>query len=244
MQYSSYFRFAILVCLLTVLAQSGRAQFGVSAFYRLQGDSKAYNELSPSGHQNGYEVALDYWFRLPNVRIEFLPTISYAHHQGNAIVLGPADQSLQGGYNLRELGFQFKTNFYLFDLGTDCDCPTWGKQGPALHKGFFLQIAPGVNWTAINGEGLTSDNSAQITYNTNRLMPNLGVALGIDFGISNLVTLSPIAGFRYYFAGDSGWGEPLDSSDSAFHLGVDQSQRLSHIQLGLRLGIRLDERRY
>jgi hypothetical protein len=166
-------------------------------------------------NDRGAEVALHYWFRLPKRRIEFQPTV-YA-----ATGIGDLDHT--------ELGLQFKTNIYLFDLDTDCDCPTFGKQGPRLDKGFFLQIAPGV-----------ATHHYDYEWHDRTVNFNLAAAVGIDFGISNLLTITPVAGLRYTFGDVVGieytddLGTPLD----------DVSRRLLTYQVGMQATFRLDKRRY
>ncbi|MEL7161920.1 MAG: hypothetical protein AAFN92_14255, partial [Bacteroidota bacterium] len=121
--------------------------------------------------------------------------------------------------------------FYLFDFGTDCDCPTFGKQGPNLQKGFFVQLAPGYAFYDF-------DTAAHPDRPQNGF--TAAAALGIDFGLNNLLTVTPTIGFRYglnQFA-----SVPLDGIDGTSTVLVEPS--LLTYQIGLQATFRLDKRRY
>lgn len=208
-----------IVILLVAFPLFLSAQFGVSGMYNFNNASPRKEGLVAPEYTNGPELALHYWFRLPKYRVEFLPTV-YA-------------TSTLDDDAWREVGLQFKTNIYLFDLGTDCDCPTFGKQGPQLDKGFFLQLSPGVSVIDRNVTGADAGTS---------IHPNIGAAVGIDFGLSNLVTLTPIAGLRRTLT-------PIDAvvvDDDLVEGGADFDSEfnLTSYQLGLQLTLRLDKRRY
>lgn len=218
------------------------AQFGLSAHYQ-QSQDNFITISHPDGNArgNGWEVSADYWFRLPNKRIEFLPTVSYGQYSGTLEVGNSGFVGQQSNaFELTEIGFQFKTNFYLFDFGTDCDCPTWGKQGPALHKGFFVQLAPGVQYIddsftpAVEGVGREQDP---------QLLPSLAAGIGIDFGLSNLLTITPVVSYRHYF-GDLAWEAATGTCLNCQEPVPVKEATLGTVQAGIRIGIRLDKRRY
>ncbi|PHI19938.1 hypothetical protein CEQ90_10330 [Lewinellaceae bacterium SD302] len=217
------------------------AQFGVSGFYKVSQDDVVTEEY-PDGNffGNGYEVAADYWFRLPNKRIEFLPTVFYGRYEKEYEIRRAVDsQVFPVEANLSEFGFQLKTNFYIFDFGTDCDCPTWGKQGPALHKGFFLQLAPGISRLTNSFTIQDEELFERRTGSTNFI---LGVGAGIDFGISNLITITPQVSYRHRFGESDLYSSDYDNTGL---ISLDYFTEQQHNFLfGLRLGIRLDERRY
>jgi hypothetical protein len=215
-----FMRFSLLVAFLLASFSAG-AQFGVASFYNL--DQSVWTSPGLSSDNlvgDGVEVAAHYWFRLPQKRVEFQPTFYYTS----------ANTLFEGG-QFGEYGFQFKTNIYIFDFGTDCNCPTFGKQGPQLQKGFFLQISPGYafyRWDS--GPGFEVENTSGFS---------LGGGLGIDFGISNLLTITPLASARY--------GTQVFADVSATDVnGTPQegSPRLLSYQLGLQATFRLDKRRY
>ncbi len=201
----------VLFCFLSIslFAQFGVTIGGVTGNVASQNISRQL-DLSP-------EIAVNYWFRLKNKRIEFQPTVYGA-------LVSSADNDA-----FTELGLQFKTNFYLFDLGGDCDCPTFGKQGPNLQKGFFIQLSPGIAYYDISLPGPMYEETA--------VGLTLGAALGLDFGINNLVTITPQAGIRKGFATvgqnviTDGDGMILRSDNMTplvFHFGLQVSFRLDH----------------
>ncbi|PPK86333.1 hypothetical protein CLV84_3259 [Neolewinella xylanilytica] len=211
--------FLLFGCLL--LGSVVSAQVGITGFYNLNEARMVGENADPVNNEldyaNGPEIALNYWFRLPKNRIEFQPTVYYARSGER--------------YGWNEAGFQFKTNIYLFDLGTDCDCPTFGKQGPQLEKGFFLQLSPGVSrhWLSTAAENLSGKTAF-----------TLGAGIGIDFGISNLITLTPIAALRY---------TATDFTDMIFlnRDGLEVSGirgALTAYQLGIQATFRFDKKRY
>lgn len=167
----------------------------------------------------GNEFALGYWFRLKNKRIEFIPTVYYAGTSA-------------GELDLQELGAAFNVNIYPFDFGGDCDCPTFGKQGPKLEKGFFIQLTPGYARYQLESPVADFESSGGFTF---------GAGVGLDIGVTNFLTISPIASVRLgtgSFAGDFGItdvnGQPIGTA----------SPKLTTIQLGLRALFRFDHKRY
>ncbi|PHK99658.1 hypothetical protein CGL56_01000 [Neolewinella marina] len=204
-----------------LFASALTAQVGVSVFRNFNDATLSREngpaEVHPLGYEDGTEVALNYWFRLPKQRIEFQPTVYYGLNESEV--------------DWRTYGFQFKTNIYVFDLSTDCDCPTFGKQGPQLQKGFFLQLAPGVARHEVEtADGLFRGAATTAT---------LGGGLGLDIGLSNLLTLTPLASLRYHLGDFDGVDFPNAEG------GVSPSEgRLLTYQLGVQATFRLDKRRY
>jgi hypothetical protein len=238
-----FLRSALILSILFSQLSVVSAQFGLSAAYRLAPTEFSQDDLSAGGtFNNGYAVTADYWFRLPTKRIEFLPTIGFSQFDGNYSVSEEAGSNLRSTtYDINEYSIQFKTNFYLFDLGTDCDCPVWGKQGPALHKGFYVQLAPGFSHfrSTVN----SSDPNLNVEPNGNQSLFSLGAGIGIDFGISNAITLTPQVNYRRHL-GDYNWSETSLVSPTPTQDPITPRSTLTDFQFGLRLGIRLDERRY
>lgn len=137
----------------------------------------------------GYNIGVNYWFRLKKRRIEFTPEIFYTD-------LEDASGDLSREHT--QIGFHFNTNIYLFDLGEDCDCPVWSKDGNLLQKGFFIQISPGVN----RMENKLVSNDSELSNETNTYF-EAGVGAGIDFGVSDFLTITPMA--KFFFARDTDW---------------------------------------
>jgi hypothetical protein len=175
----------------------------------------------PQELENGWEVGLNYWFRLPQKRIEFMPTVYYA-----------ATEFTGGlGQGFTEAGFQFKVNIYPFDFGGDCDCPTFGKQGPQLQKGFFFQVAPGYALYMPEDSFVEYENKSGFT---------MAAAVGLDIGLSNLVTITPVAGIRYGF---SSYADVFYTDVNGQPFGTDDPS-LTTFQAGLQVSFRFDHRKY
>lgn len=172
----------------------------------------------------GSEVALNYWFRLPKQRIEFLPTVYYA----TAGV--EASES-----SLAEYGAQMKVNVYLFDFLGDCDCPTFGKQGPQLQKGLFLQLSAGYAFYDFK-----SDENVDLISQENGNGATFGAGVGLDFGLSNLVTLTPIASVR---VGTSPFDNRVFGDIDGAPIEVERS-KLTTFQAGLLVSFRFDHKKY
>lgn len=196
------------------------AQFGVTGSYNLNSaKSKAGNASLGIPYDDAPEIAAHYWFRLSKKRLEFQPSLYYSKAGGDL--------------NWSEVGFQFKTNLYPFDFGTDCHCPTFGKQGPQLQKGLFLQLSPGLAWHNYR----FPDDSGQ----SSTLAPTLGLGVGVDFGISNAVTITPIVAWRYTL---SDFVDLTSADDFGNLIAEDIDGRLSTLQLGVQATVRLDKKRY
>lgn len=232
--------FVVLLCSATAALS---AQWGVTGIHQWARDgfrSSAF--LEGGSFQQGQEIALDYWFRLREKRLEFHPTISYGVFDG---FLGPPSRSLPQNnssavnFNLQELGFQFKTNIYPFDFGTDCDCPTFGKQGPALHKGFFIQLAPGISYVRATSQPNYYESAA---FKDQAWLPTIGLGAGIDFGVSKFLTVSPTITYRRSL-GQFQWEALEQIDDLPFEYGSSKAH-LAALQFSIRLGFRLDHKRW
>ncbi len=134
----------------------------------------------------GWQVGMDYWFRLKKRRIEFTPEVSFANFK----------QSFSGGeMAMRQFGFHFNTAVYLFDLASDCNCPTFSKDGNVLGKGFFLEVSPGITYLSNEFAGETTVGP----YYPEKSMAFGGsIGAGLDIGFSDLFTVTPLARFYFY----------------------------------------------
>lgn len=174
---------------------------------------------------SGWQVGIDYWFRLKNTRIEFLPTLAYSRQAVSGTIFGGEEGELvaQAGH------FFFNTNIYLFDLRGDCDCPTFSKQGPTLTKGFFLQLSPGISLFDLTNAREESDTD---------LAPSIGIGIGFDIGLSDLVTLTPTLSARYY---PEAYWPALEGPLPELYDGLQPASTLWQYGAGLRLGLRFDQ---
>ncbi len=165
----------------------------------------------------GYQVGLDYWFRLKNKRVEFFPTLSYSAFD---------QSSNNSNMDVRLLGFHFNTNFYLFDFEGDCDCPTWSKQGGILEKGFFLQLSPGITNFDVKVKDENSIDGETVTFF------DIGIGAGLDLGFSDFITITPL--IRFHLSPNTDWVLHDDTATTEL-----LSYKTSPKQLfaGIRLGI-------
>ena len=133
----------LLIIILGV--QSLSAQFGI----RLKGQYNNYDKWDqvtrnvPNSpgidlFQYSYELGIDYWFRLKNVRVEFYPEIS-AMLSTSTYSFSP-DTNLPQSYKLQGGGLGVNTHIYFLDLINDCECPTFSKKNSFINKGLFLLL--------------------------------------------------------------------------------------------------------
>lgn len=197
------------------------AQIGISGAYKTLAadDWDRYTHTAFDDHSSpasGYTAALNYWFRLKNHRIEFLPEISYEKYEASA-----RTSSLEH----RILGFYFNTNLYPFDFKGDCDCPTWSKSGNFFSKGFFIQLSPGVQHFRNH---FITDQS----YEDETMGWTLGAGAGIDLGITDFLTITPL--IKTYYSPNINW-ENLPDLDSD---PVSADSSIRQLYAGLKLGFR------
>ena len=210
------------------------SQVGLTARYQVQNGLKWLPPSSSSNSEavvfaeNGYSVGVDYWFRLKNYRIEFLPEVNYAWFSEQ-----PA-----GGPDIRYkyLSLFLNTNIYFLDLEGDCDCPTFSKDGSLVSKGLFLQVSPGIS--AFNTEIKYSESADKIEL----WSPSIGLALGLDLGVSDILTISPMFGGRFFFNTDrSSLTGYSFVTDEGVYTYAEEQDTLFHWFAGLRLGLRFDD---
>lgn len=174
----------------------------------------------------GLEYSLDYWFRLKNVRLEFIPELQFARYQVSLLENPRMD--------VNQYSFLLNLLFYPLDWNNDCDCPTFSKTGSWFTRGFYVALSPGVVF--IDQKPLFSD-----------LVPDsspgftAGVGIGIDFGVLDWITLSPELGARYLT------GYPFDPTVRDADLGrgyqIEASQQaLLQFVPGIRVRLRFDQR--
>ena len=229
----------LLVCTSTCFHVTVHAQFGV----RLKYNSNNFNNWENTLLQrfsideklfaNGYEVGLDYWFKLKKRRIEFMPELSYS--KSATTFNNPSIDR----FNINIFSFNFHSQIYALDLEGDCDCPTFSKQGPSINKGLFFHFTPGLGYFHATGTPQAILSSLPIPNDTaNGLIFKAGAGLGLDIGISNLFTVTPI--ISYFFHSPMIWQQLAVREN----LPVDSKNNLGIIQFTLRMGFRPDYKGY
>jgi hypothetical protein len=213
-----------LVLLLALFTSQCFCQVGLSGAYKTFDpagwNEGFYSELNQNPYpMAGWQVGLDYWFRLKKRRIEFSPELSFS--------------KFQSGFDVNELshtvvGFHFNTDIYVFDLASDCNCPTFSKDGNFFSKGFFVEIAPG----AIMSSNKFSQGDPRFETNIGEEFAFGGYAgVGLDLGFSDLFTITPI--FRYHYYPDLNWDFELSSAS--------YNSDLKQVFLGLRVRLHFKE---
>ncbi|MCE2790206.1 MAG: hypothetical protein LW630_09885 [Saprospiraceae bacterium] len=170
---------------------SGNSQFGVRTAYTSQQFPNWSNALNSKDKLFGFgvEAGVNYWFSLKKKRIEFYPELTISRSFGN-----PKPGWQKAAFTTGMMGIQ--TQIYALDLGSDCDCPTFSKQGPSINKGlFFLFTVAGGKFTG-EIEELRGTQSQE--YKTDGWVYRAGLGLGLDIGFSDLVTLTPHVTYVYY----------------------------------------------
>lgn len=229
----SYLKTFVSVLLLFLVFDAS-AQFGIRAKYNMNSFSNwdTYIDENTSGDvdnifSTNIEVGVDYWFRLKNHRIEFMPEIAMGL-KSNSVYSNVGAET-----NFSYFAFNLNTQIYAFDLTGDCDCPTFSKQGPSLNKGFFFNIAPGLLYNTKE----ISIESTDPSFSSNQVNLKIGVGAGFDIGISDLFTITPsvmyniVPGIDF---NDLSNIQPQSSNTELLNSGLNQ------IQFQIRFGFRPD----
>jgi len=215
-----------LVLSLLFIFQNVNAQVGVSAGAKIMNASEWTDFLNKemqtnAGNYQGWHVGIDYWFRLPQKRVEFFPEISYEKYSQD---FGLATDEI------KSLSLYFNTNIYLLDFEGDCNCPTFSKGGDLFEKGFFIQVSPGISYFT-STFGLDSEEIED-----SNLSFGLGLGAGLDVGISDFLTITPLLKFTWL---PSASREELEAASELPAGDLDTS--ISQFYGGIRIGIRWTE---
>ena len=224
--------FSILFIL--ALGMGLKAQVGLGVSYLSNNASDWQTIVDPQDQSNfpgsGMGVQLDYWFRIKDKRIEFLPEINYKSFKEDDL------GSSVDEYKSTFYGFQLNVNIYFLDFAGDCNCPTFSKRGNMLEKGLYFQIAPGYSFA---NQSQVVDAVSEET-NSSGFYASAG--MGIDFGISDFFTITPFVRGVYYPKME--WENLRSSLDGMAVTNVsDTESDILQLQMGIRLGLRFDELR-
>ncbi len=172
---------------------------------------------------SGYNLGINYWFRLKKKRVEFFPTLSYSKHE--------TLHDIEEDFVFTDLlvfqtsfaGLHFDTRIYPFDFGSDCDCPVWSKQNDILKKGFYVMLSPGIDRVETR-----LDESKNADW-----LATVSAGVGLDIGISDFLTVTPFLTGRYTPEVD---GDNLFTNKA---LGDDFAD-VWRLMAGLHIGFRLE----
>jgi len=174
------------------------AQIGVTAGYTsLEAPAWEFEFQQEFGSENqllanGNRVGINYWLRLKKIRLEFFPSIEYANYGSQ---IGNEATANQTNYSAKFIGGFFHARIYPFDLINDCNCPTFSKQNETFKKGFFIQLSPGYEFFTTEIRTRTEDNLVERNNSDSKL--SLGASIGLDIGVSDFITLTPMVGASY-----------------------------------------------
>ena len=226
------------ILLFFAIVTSTHAQFGISAKYQSnkasgwEGKYGGDKDISPAS----IEYGLNYWLRLKNKRVEFLPELTYASSKASFEDIGFAIELSQ--FNRTSIGIGVNTHIYPLDFEGDCNCPTFSKDGNIVSKGFHWIINTGVISHNIENKLFAPSLGAREEYtfeNTNQITFRAGLGIGLDIGITELFTLVPYAMYSRNFGLES-----PDLSDLPSAPNPSISTSLDQFNVGLRLVFRPD----
>ena len=215
-------RNVILLLTLVLFPAVLGAQWSVRAGY-MAGQSDMLDDLAIQ--QSGPYGMLEYGFRLKQKRVEFHPGIGYR--------LAPGAENPEG--RLNAFLVDFAVAVYPFDFGGDCNCPTFSKDGETFKKGFFLAITPGLALQQFKRTANLPGIPEPATSTDDQLSGTLGLSAGLDLGLSDRWTLTPLVSYTRYFSTTF----DTDGIDMAPWTLTDQA----YFGLGIRLTHHPDDRR-
>ncbi len=229
----------ILTILAALFIVSGaNAQFGISA--RLQNNSnktwtttfETNADTTLNLFNRSYEFGVNYWFKLKNYRVEFLPEITYAFAE---------DSGLQGISDLishKRTSYNFNMNVQLYplDFFGDCDCPTFSKDGDFLAKGFYWVFSPGISRHTLSSTFDADSGRDQLEESITSIRVGLGA--GLDIGVTNLITVSPFLMYSMNFS--NAWPGQYEAYQLTLPENESNSNNINQWHLGVRLVFRPD----
>ncbi len=218
----------------SLLSQYGvRLKYNQSNYDDLSNALKTRYQHDERMYRSGYEIGLDYWFRLKNYRVEFLPEAMAGYSETNF-----SDNAVDKT-TLQRFGLNFHSQIYALDLEGDCNCPTFSKEGPSINKGLFFHLTPGVE---MHRTEIIMNPVSSFVFTpsvTSQIVGKIGIGMGLDLGISDLLTVTPQVSY-YYFSNVKWDNFKLTSgTDPGLSPSVAEVSP-TQLQFSLRLGIRND----
>ncbi len=221
-----------------IFTTSLSAQFGISA--RIQNTTnKTWNttyqnaaDTTQNLFSRSYEYGINYWFRLKEYRIEFLPEITMAKSEESML-----HSSLDVTAHKRtSYNFNFNVQVYPLDFLGDCNCPTFSKDGNLISKGFYWLFSPGLTKHTIDTE--FTDLSPKENQSASITSLRFGVGAGVDVGLTDLITISPFIQYSMNFG--NGWTEQYAAYDLPLPENESNRSNINQWHFGLRLSFRPD----
>jgi len=220
----------IIICLCCIFSASLFAQYGINAGLRVNGATDWQHFTGQDDFLNsGFKVGIDYWFRLKKRRVEFTPEFNFSHFKTQYTSSKDEDFTFKSNV----YGLHLNTNIYPLNFKDDCNCPTFKKDGQLIEKGFHFILSPGVNYFDLS---INKD-----AYKTSDIVFSAGLGVGLDIGLNDYLTVTPMAMYHRYFGVD--WEELDLALNYLDELPPNASTQTDFNQFffGARLRIRLDE---
>jgi hypothetical protein len=221
-----------VLCIICSFTISG--QFTLSTRYEFN-DTGNWEEAIKTNHSttdrfinNSYSIHVGYWIKmLKEYRWEMIPELGMG--KGSSEVFN--NTIIQNfKYDWSRFDLTLNNHIYLLNMESDCNCPTFSKDGNALAKGVFINIAPGIAYNSLKdtnlSEGIENKESSMGVF--------VKMGFGFDIGIGDLFTISPI--FNYTLRPASKWTSLDPGSASPKEVSANVSQR----EIGLRAIFRFD----
>lgn len=179
-------------CAVLLIPLLSSAQFGIGGRYVKITHGywqEAFESINGTYNDQASSIYATYWFRLKEKRVEFLPEAGYYRSFSRSVTSGYPN-------TLRAFYFRLNTNVYLLDFGSDCNCPTFSKQNDVIKRGFFVELSPGVEMRKFDVDYL-DDGQMLATRTFKKTVPTLYGGIGLDIGLSDLITVTPNVGLTY-----------------------------------------------
>lgn len=226
------------VFILVLSALSLKAQFGVSA--RLQNNSNStwtntYQSVADTSQtllNRSYEFGINYWFRMKNYRLEFLPELTLATAKSDRLFSGLDVLS----HERRSYNFNLNVQLYPLDFFGDCNCPTFSKDGQTFSKGFYWLLSPGLSYHSLRTE--MDPASSIVVEDASMTSFRIGLGAGVDFGLTNMITMSPFIQYSMNFG--NAWPEQYLAYGLSNPENNTNSSNINQWHFGIRMIFRPD----
>jgi len=179
---------------------------------------------------NSLSFHIGYWLKpLKEYRWNMIPEIGYSTSSREI-----ENSTFNNTYTWTRFDLTVNNHIYFMDIESDCNCPTFSKDGNFLSKGFFLNIAPGVTMNNVDHTYAEGDEKNTLT-GEGHLSFKLAVGAGFDIGIHDLVTITPFFNFTRILKSEI---NPLRINDQSDDTPLSSS--INQREFGLRLNFRFD----
>jgi|GEM_PF-3339522 len=181
----------------------------------------------------GTTAGLDFSFPLYNHFLEFQPAFILSRITSS---LTQYQNGISHYFELYTLGFQLNTNIFFLNIINPVDI---AKSKFSLKKDLFFQLSPGfdrIHMSYDYPESIQDGGTVVFNSMTSRQYEfNIGFRLGLHYQLTELLSIAPLFGFRYY---PSVHWENLTqiASEGKSEQSFDHSS-IKQLSFGLRIGL-------